>query len=84
MLLRSPAITYLDFRLSINRPYSGGYITRRYGKKDKNVNVIQLEISKNYYMNENTFELKENLNNVKNIFKSIVEKLKVKTSIAAE
>ena len=35
-------------------------------------------------MNENTFELKENLNNVKNIFKSIVEKLNVKTSIAAE
>ena len=74
----------LDLRLSINNPYSGGYITRRYGEKDKNVNVIQLEISKNYYMNENTFELKNNLNNVKNIFKSIVEKLNVKTSIAAE
>lgn len=74
----------LNLRLSINSPYSGGYITRRYGEKDKNVNVIQLEISKNYYMNENTFELKENLNNVKNIFKSIVEKLNVKTSIAAE
>ena len=74
----------LDLRLSINNPYSGGYITRKYGEKDKNVNVIQLEISKNYYMNENTLELKENLDNVKNIFKSIVEKLNVKTSIAAE
>ena len=74
----------LDLRLSINNPYSGGYITRKYGEKDKNVNVIQLEISKNYYMNENTLELKENLDNVKNIFKSIVEKLNVKTSMAAE
>ena len=74
----------LDLRLSINNPYSGGYITRRYGEKDKNIYVIQLEISKNYYMNANTFELKENLNNVKNIFKSIVEKLNVKISIAAE
>ena len=74
----------LDLRLSINSPYSGGYITRNYGKKDKNVNAIQVEISKNYYMNENTFELKENLNNVKKIFKDIVEKLNVKTSIAAE
>ena len=46
--------------------------------------MFQIEISKNYYMNENTFELKNNLNNVKNIFKSIVEKLRVKTSIAAE
>ena len=74
----------LDLRLSINNPYSGGYITRKYGEKDKNVNVIQIEISKNYYMNENTFELKENLINVKNIFKRIVEKLNFKTSIAAE
>ena len=74
----------LGLRLSINTPYSGGYITRRYGKKDKNINVIQLEISKNYYMNENTFELKNNINTLKNTFKSIVEKLNVKTSIAAE
>ena len=74
----------LDLRLSINSPYSGGYITRNYGKKDRNVNVIQLEISKNYYMNENTFELKNNINTLKNTFKSIVEKLNVKTSIAAE
>ena len=73
-----------DLKLSVNIPYSGGYITRRYGKKDKNVNVIQLEISKNYYMNENTFELKNNINILKNIFKNIVEKLNVKTSIAAE
>ncbi len=74
----------LDLKLSINSPYSGGYITRNYGNKDKNVNVIQIEISKNYYMNESTFELKKNLNNIKNIFKSIVEKLNFKTSIAAE
>ena len=40
----------LDLRSSINSPYLGGYITRRYEKKDKNVNVIQLEISKNYYI----------------------------------
>ena len=59
-------------------------LERRYGEKDKNVNVIQIEISKNYYMDENTFELKENLINVKNIFKRIVEKLNFKTSIAAE
>ena len=74
----------LDLRLSINNPYSGGYITRRYGKKDKNINVIQIEISKNYYMNENTFKLKKNLNNIKDVFKIIVEKFNVKTSIAAE
>ena len=74
----------MNLRLSINSPYSGGYITRKYGKKENNINVIQIEISKNYYMDEKTFELKKNLNNIKNIFKSIVEKLNFKTSIAAE
>ena len=74
----------LNLRLSINSPYSGGYITRKYGKKDNNINVIQIEISKNYYMNEKTFELKNNLNNIKSIFKSIVEKFDIKKSIAAE
>ena len=71
-------------KLSINSPYSGGYITRKYGNKDKNINVIQIEISKNYYMNESTFELKNTLDDIKNIFKSIVEKFNNKTLIAAE
>ena len=74
----------LDLSLSINYPYSGGYITRNYGKKDKNINVIQIEISKNYYMNETTFKLKQNLNKIKYIFSNIVEKLNIKKSIAAE
>ena len=73
-----------NLKLSINSPYSGGYITRRYGKKDNNINVLQIEISKNYYMDEKTFELKNNLNNIKNIFKSIVENFNIKTSLAAE
>ena len=74
----------LDLKYSINSPYSGGYITKKYGEKDKSVNVIQIEISKNYYMNETTFELKTNLNTIKNMFKNIVEKLNIKNSIAAQ
>ena len=74
----------LDLRFSINNPYSGGYITRKYGKKDKNVNVIQIEISKNYYMNEKTFEIKIDLNNIQNIFKNIVENFNFNKAIAAE
>ena len=74
----------LDLKFSINNPYSGGYITRKYGKKDENVNVIQIEISKNYYMNEKTFEIKINLNNIQNIFKNIVENFNFNEAIAAE
>ena len=74
----------LGLKYSVNNPYSGGYITRRYGDKDRNVNVIQIEVSKSYYMNETTFELKKNLNSIQNIFKDIVEKLNIKKLIAAE
>ena len=74
----------LDLRCSINNPYSGGYITRKYGKKDRNVNVIQIEISKNYYMDEKTFEIKINLNKIQNIFKNIVENFNFNEAIAAE
>ena len=77
-------INNLNLKYSINSPYSGGYITRKYGDKDRNVNVIQIEISKNYYMNETTLELKDNVNTIKNIFKDIVEKLITKKSMAAE
>ena len=74
----------LNLKLSINFPYAGGYITRHYGKKDNNVNVIQVEISKNYYMNETSFKIKKDLNVIKNIFRDIVEKFDIERSIAAE
>ncbi len=75
---------HLGLRFSMNSPYSGGYITRSYGKKDKNVNVIQIEISKNYYMNEKTFELKINLKKIQNVFKNIVKNFNINEVIAAE
>ena len=79
-LYHGPTLAFKDIAMQV----IGNMYDNLEVAKDKNVNVIQLEISKNYYMNENTFELKNNINTLKNIFKSIVEKLNVKKSIAAE
>ena len=38
------------FDVQINQPFKGGYITRSKGNPNKNINAIQLEMSKDLYM----------------------------------
>ncbi len=40
------------FKVSCNKPYAGGFITRNYGRPLNNVNVIQVEINRSLYMDE--------------------------------
>jgi len=42
----------LSLSTSKNRPYAGGFITRRYNDSDHNIHVIQLEITMDTYMYE--------------------------------
>ncbi len=39
-----------------NKPYKGGSITRNYGRPETKINVIQIELKRALYMDENTFE----------------------------
>ena len=39
-----------------NKPYSGGYTTCHYGKPDKGVHALQIEINRSLYMNETNIE----------------------------
>ncbi|MDE2319261.1 MAG: N-formylglutamate amidohydrolase [Rhodospirillales bacterium] len=41
-----------------NDPYAGGFITRHYGCPNKDVQVMQIEISRGLYMNEQQFTRK--------------------------
>ncbi|MFP4126873.1 MAG: N-formylglutamate amidohydrolase [Alphaproteobacteria bacterium] len=38
-----------------NRPYAGGYITRRYGRPEEGVHVVQVEFRRGLYMDETRF-----------------------------
>ena len=42
----------LGFVVAINTPYSGGYITRHYGRPRKGVHALQIEINRALYMDE--------------------------------
>lgn len=43
------------FRTARNAPYAGGFTTRHYGAPKQNVHVIQVEIGRHLYMNEETY-----------------------------
>ena len=70
--------------VSINTPYSGGFITRRYGEKNKNISAIQIEINKKLYMDENTYEIGNNISELQIIFKKLMYELSQVNKIAAE
>ncbi len=44
------------FSVSLNRPYAGGFITEHYGKPSVGRHAIQIEISREVYMDERTLE----------------------------
>ncbi|MBU3886935.1 N-formylglutamate amidohydrolase [Methylosinus sp. KRF6] len=47
------------YHVQRNRPYAGGYITEHYGKPGAGWHAVQIEISRNLYMNE--ADLRRNL-----------------------
>jgi len=56
MRLARDAFTDVGFRVVMNRPYAGGYITEHYGQPHRGRHAIQVEINRGLYMNEETFE----------------------------
>lgn len=40
------------FRVSLNKPFSGGFITRNYASPPNNINVVQIEILRSLYSHE--------------------------------
>ncbi|MEO0729376.1 MAG: N-formylglutamate amidohydrolase [Pseudomonadota bacterium] len=43
------------YRVQLNRPYAGGYITEHYGQPFAHQHALQLEINRGLYMNERTY-----------------------------
>ena len=44
------------FRVRRNDPYAGGYVTRNYGRPSSRVHVLQIEICRSLYMDEQSFD----------------------------
>ncbi len=50
------ALEGMGYRVQRNDPYAGGYITRHYGRPRDGVEALQLELSRNLYMDERRLE----------------------------
>lgn len=44
----------LGFTVARNKPYAGGFITEHYGRPERGIHAVQLEINRGLYMNERT------------------------------
>ena len=77
-----------NFFVTKNHPFSGGYITKQYGNPSDDIHVIQIEINKKLYMNENSIEKNENFENLRTKLTSVIEELSnlypIRKKIAAE
>ena len=61
------------YKVSINDPFEGGFITKYYGNPKNNVNVIQVEINKKLYLFEEDFSVnKKQFKKLKNCFSDII------------
>ncbi|HEY0180835.1 MAG TPA: N-formylglutamate amidohydrolase, partial [Dokdonella sp.] len=45
-----------DFTHVVDGRFKGGYITRHYGRPERGVDAVQLELAQLNYMDEDTFE----------------------------
>ena len=46
------ALRNLGYRVDINRPYAGGFITEHYGRPFSGLHALQIEINRSLYMDE--------------------------------
>tara|TARA_Y100000589_G_scaffold167427_1_gene159336 strand:+ start:1544 stop:2254 length:711 start_codon:yes stop_codon:yes gene_type:complete len=61
------------YKVNINKPFEGGFITKHYGRPDNHVNVIQIEINKKLYLYEESFNIDtKNFSKLKNCFSDII------------
>ena len=69
------------YKVKINNPFKGGFITKYYGRPDKHVNVIQIEINKKLYLCEENFNIDiKNFNKLKNCFSDIINYINLNTA----
>ena len=69
------------YKVSINNPFEGGFITKYYGRPVNRINVIQIEVNKKLYLLEENFKIvNKNFNKLKNCFSDIISYINLNTT----
>ena len=65
----------IGLNTTFNNPYAGGFITKNYGKPLDGVHVVQIEVNREIYVDELSFEKKPSFSNVKKMMNIMLENL---------
>ncbi|MEJ2118182.1 MAG: N-formylglutamate amidohydrolase [Alphaproteobacteria bacterium] len=68
-------ISGLGYKVTLNKPYAGGYITEQYGTPNKGMHALQIEINRALYMDEETLVLRRDFRNVRAHVTQIAERV---------
>lgn len=55
----------LGYKVALNKPYAGGYITERYGVPNEGLHTLQIEVNRALYMDEETLALRRDFRNLR-------------------
>jgi N-formylglutamate amidohydrolase len=58
-------LTELGYKVALNKPYAGGYITERYGTPHHARHALQIEVNRALYMDEETLALRRDFRNLR-------------------
>ena len=72
-------LTDAGYYVEKNKPYAGGYITEHYGNPSEGFHTLQLEVNRKLYMNETSYDLLGNSDEIRNLFSDLVSRLINKT-----
>ena len=65
----------VGFTVVRNAPYAGGYITRAYGRPKRGCHVLQIEVNRGLYMDEQSVEKGANFTPTQQVISNLVEDL---------
>ncbi len=65
----------LGYHVAFNTPYSGGFVTRHYGRPNTGVHALQIEINRALYMNEGEYRRDAFLPELAEQMKDVIEAL---------
>jgi len=69
------ALQKQGLKVARNKPYAGGFITEHYGHPDGNCHALQIEINRDLYMNEKTYEKRQTFNQLQGVLAQAVQAL---------
>jgi N-formylglutamate amidohydrolase len=65
----------LGYRIGLNTPYAGGFITAHYGRPDHNIHALQIEINRGLYMDQHRLAPTDGFPRLKNNISRFIDGL---------